>query len=156
MTQSNLTKKINAKLVLFFTRVFRGGESWVYKIKTVLFLYALGLLVAIKTLFKRNEKHYYRRIAGSVLISLGTLSIHFEQCQCWQLWLGCLECWHPCFLQLHWFHWKIFSSHWHEKIVFSRQFIDVLNPFIGFQKLKKKYNIYHVNNLKSNLHITMK
>ena len=27
-----------------------------------------------------------------------------------------------------------FSSHWNEKIVFSRQFVDVLNPFIGCQQ----------------------
>ena len=26
------------------------------------------------------------------------------------------------------------SSHWREKMVFSRQFVDVLNPFIGCQR----------------------
>ena len=26
------------------------------------------------------------------------------------------------------------SSHWSEKIIFSRQFVDVLNPFISWQQ----------------------
>ena len=29
---------------------------------------------------------------------------------------------------------SLFSSHWHEKVVFSRQFVDVFNPFIGCQQ----------------------
>ena len=33
--------------------------------------------------------------------------------------------------------------------------IDVLNPFIGCQQ-KQKYNVYHVNNLKSTVHFTFK
>ena len=28
----------------------------------------------------------------------------------------------------------LFSSLWHENIVFSHQFVDVYNPFIGFQQ----------------------
>jgi hypothetical protein len=36
--------------------VFKRGELRAYKIKPVLFLFALGLLAATKTLFKRNEK----------------------------------------------------------------------------------------------------
>ena len=46
----------NKKLVLFFARLFMGGESKAYKIKPALFLFALGLLAATKTLFERNEK----------------------------------------------------------------------------------------------------
>ena len=41
---------------LFFTRLFRGGWSGENEIKTILFLYALGLLAASKTLYKRKEK----------------------------------------------------------------------------------------------------
>ena len=44
------------KLVLFFTRLFRGGELRAYKIKPVLFHYAVGFLAATKTLHKTNEK----------------------------------------------------------------------------------------------------
>ena len=41
--------------VLFFAQLFRG-VSWKRAKKTVLFIFALGLLAAIKTLYKRNEK----------------------------------------------------------------------------------------------------
>jgi hypothetical protein len=37
----------------------QGGESEAYKIKPVLFLFALGLLAALKTLFKRKDKIDY-------------------------------------------------------------------------------------------------
>ena len=46
----------NLKLLLFFTGLFRGGELRAYKIKPVLFLYAVGLEAAKKTLHKRKEK----------------------------------------------------------------------------------------------------
>ena len=36
----------------------------------------------------------------------------------------------------------MFSSHWHEKIVLSRQFVDVLNPFIGCQQNWSKNSIF--------------
>ena len=36
----------------------------------------------------------------------------------------------------------LFSSHWQEKIVFSRQFVDVLNPFIGCQQNWSKNTIF--------------
>ena len=35
-----------------------------------------------------------------------------------------------------------FSSHWHEKIVFLRQFVDMLNPFIGCQQNLSKNTIF--------------
>ena len=37
---------------------------------------------------------------------------------------------------------RIFSSHWHENIVFSRQFVDMLNLFIGFQQYLSKNTIF--------------
>ena len=37
----------------------RVGESEAYIIKSVFFLYALGSLAAIKTLFKRNGKFFF-------------------------------------------------------------------------------------------------
>ena len=40
----------------YFTRLFRGGGLRAYKIKPVLFLYAVGLLAATKTFHKRKEK----------------------------------------------------------------------------------------------------
>ena len=33
---------------------------------------------------------------------------------------------------------KLSKLLWHEKIVFSRQFVDVLNPFIGCQQIEAK------------------
>ena len=51
--------------------VFRGGELRPYKIKADLFLYAIGLLAATKTLSKRGEKNYY--LAMEYLISLRIL-----------------------------------------------------------------------------------
>ena len=36
----------------------------------------------------------------------------------------------------------IFLCHWHEKIVFSRQYVDVLNPFIGCQQNWSKNTIF--------------
>ena len=45
------------KTCIFFARLFKGGDSEAYKIKPVLFLLALGLLAATKTLFKRNERY---------------------------------------------------------------------------------------------------
>ena len=47
------------KLVLFFTRLFRGGEWRAYKIKPVLFLDAVCLHAAIKLLHIRKEKRNY-------------------------------------------------------------------------------------------------
>ena len=38
--------------------VFRGGDSKAYIIKPVLFLFALDLLAATKTLLKRIKKEY--------------------------------------------------------------------------------------------------
>ena len=37
---------------------------------------------------------------------------------------------------------KNFSIYWHEKIVFSRQFVDVLNHFIGCQQNLGKNSIF--------------
>ena len=39
-----------------FTRLFRGGQLGEFEIKPGLFLYAVGLVAATKTLFKRKEK----------------------------------------------------------------------------------------------------
>ena len=47
------------KTFFIFTRLFRGGESGEYEIKPVLFLYAVSLVAATKTLFKRKEKMVY-------------------------------------------------------------------------------------------------
>ena len=47
----NLNIDRNSKLVLFFTRLFRGGKSGAYKIKPGLFLFAFGLTATIKTLY---------------------------------------------------------------------------------------------------------
>ena len=49
--------KIKKNKNFFFARLFKGGDSEAYKIKPVLFLLALGLLAATKTLFKRNERY---------------------------------------------------------------------------------------------------
>ena len=49
------------QLVLFFTRLFRGGELRASKINSDLFLYAVSLLAATKILHKRKEKIYYLR-----------------------------------------------------------------------------------------------
>ena len=38
------------------TRLLRGRQSGEYEIKPVLFLYAVGLVAATKTIFKRKEK----------------------------------------------------------------------------------------------------
>ena len=54
-------KKINI-FFLFSTRLFRGGEFRAYKIKLVLFLYAVGLLAGKKTLHKRKEKTIFQTI----------------------------------------------------------------------------------------------
>ena len=35
-----------------------------------------------------------------------------------------------------------FSSHWHEKIVFLRQFVEILNSFIGCQQNWSKNTIF--------------
>ena len=49
-----------AKMVsLFFTRLFRGGESGAYKIKPDLFLFAFGLLASTKILFERNKEIFF-------------------------------------------------------------------------------------------------
>ena len=45
--------------VLFFTRLFRRGESQAYKIKAVLFLFVLCFLAATKNVFKRKVKVLY-------------------------------------------------------------------------------------------------
>ena len=37
-------------------KLFKGGELKAYKIKQFMFLFALDLLAATKTLFKRNDK----------------------------------------------------------------------------------------------------
>ena len=37
---------------------------------------------------------------------------------------------------------RIFSSHWDNKIVFSRQFVDMLNLFIGCQQYLSKNTIF--------------
>ena len=48
--------KVKKKFKPCFTRRrFRGGESRTYKIKPVLFLFALGLLPATKTLLKKTR-----------------------------------------------------------------------------------------------------
>ena len=39
--------------------MFSGDEFEAYKIKPVMFLFALGLLATTKTLFKRNEYKCY-------------------------------------------------------------------------------------------------
>ena len=52
----NGTNKPIVENIFFFFRLFRGGELKAYKIKPVLFLYAVGLLAATKTLHKRKEK----------------------------------------------------------------------------------------------------
>ena len=44
------------KTCFIFTRLFRGGQSGEYEKKSVLFLYAVGLVAATKTVFKRKEK----------------------------------------------------------------------------------------------------
>ena len=44
------------KLVLFFTRLLRGGDPQAYKINPVLFLFVLCFLAATDTLIKTNEK----------------------------------------------------------------------------------------------------
>ena len=44
------------KTCYIFVRLFRGDELEAYKIKPFLFLFALGLLAATKTLFKRKGK----------------------------------------------------------------------------------------------------
>ena len=49
--QTYRTKEIQ-HFFLFFTRLFMGGELRAYKIKSVLFLYAVGLFAATKTLSK--------------------------------------------------------------------------------------------------------
>jgi hypothetical protein len=43
-------------------------------------------------------------------------------------------------------------------MVFSRQFVDVLNPFIGCQQnwWIDEYHVVYVNNLKSSVQITLK
>ena len=43
---------------VIFLRDCLGGELRTYKIKPVLFLYAVGLLAATKKLHKRKEKPY--------------------------------------------------------------------------------------------------
>ena len=35
-----------------------------------------------------------------------------------------------------------FSNHWHEKIVFSHKYVDLLNPFIGCQQNWRKNTIF--------------
>ena len=45
------------------------------------------------------------------------------------------------------------SSHCHEKIVFH---INLLTYKILITKLKQKYNVYHVNNLKRTVQFTIK
>ena len=47
------------------------------------------------------------------------------------------------------YNWK---DVWLENIVFLRQFVDVKNPFIGYQQNWSK----HVNNLKSTIQFTLK
>ena len=59
LTFKALTWKRNSKLVLFFTRLLRGGESQAYKIIPVLCLFELCFLAATTTLFKTNEKNKY-------------------------------------------------------------------------------------------------
>ena len=49
----------------------------------------------------------------------------------------------------------IFLCHLHEKIVFSRQFVDMLSLCISCQQNLSKHTI-KVNNLKSNVQITFK
>ena len=44
------------KLVLFLMWLFKGSELRAYKMKQVMFLCAVGLLAATKTLHKRKEK----------------------------------------------------------------------------------------------------
>ena len=47
--------------IIYFLRdcLIRGGKLNAYKIKPVLFLYAVGFLAASKTLHKRKEKYMY-------------------------------------------------------------------------------------------------
>ena len=49
----NIEKKI--KTCVISTQLFRVGELGAYKIKPVWFLFAIGLLAAIKTLQKKRE-----------------------------------------------------------------------------------------------------
>ena len=49
-----IEKKFKTRFI--FMRPFRGGELRAYKIKPVLFFYAIGLVAATKTLHKRKEK----------------------------------------------------------------------------------------------------
>ena len=47
------------KTCFIFLRLFKRVELEAYKIKPVLFLFAIGLLAATKTLFKETRKLYY-------------------------------------------------------------------------------------------------
>ena len=50
------------KTHFIFTQMFKRGLSGEYEIKPVLFLYAVGLVVATQTLFKRKENFIYNYI----------------------------------------------------------------------------------------------
>ena len=49
----NLEKKFKT---CYFRRLFRGGESGAYKIKTILFLFAFGLLAATKYIIEKKRE----------------------------------------------------------------------------------------------------
>ena len=51
-------KKLKNCLIFRDCLVFSGGDLEAYKIKSVLLLFALGLLAATKTLLKIKEKMY--------------------------------------------------------------------------------------------------
>ena len=69
------SRKEIKNLLYFFTRLFRGGVLRAYKIKTVLFPYAVGLVAATKTLHKRKEKFYHKHRTKILLIQLLTIVI---------------------------------------------------------------------------------
>ena len=61
LVKHNVEKRFHSKLVLFFTRLFRGGKSQAYKIQPVLFLFILCFLAAtifFSKLMRNNNTGY--------------------------------------------------------------------------------------------------
>ena len=64
----NVEKKF--KYFVFFTRLFRGGESQEYKIKPVLFLFVLSFLAATKTLYSKQTSIVYYDVGNYNILVL--------------------------------------------------------------------------------------